>query len=79
MRDCVRFVKRFVSEEDAPTLVEYGLMLGVIATTVAAAALMFGKGVSSLTSIEKAGVTTPTPTGVPVVEVPDSTEQPMDN
>lgn len=43
-------LKRFVKEEDAPTMVEYGLLVALIAIIVAAAALLLGQGVSTLFS-----------------------------
>jgi Flp pilus assembly pilin Flp len=40
--------KRFLKEEDAPTMAEYGLLLLFIALTVAAGALTIGNGISTL-------------------------------
>lgn len=41
-------VKKFVKEEDAPTMVEYGLLVAVIALAVVAGAAVFGTGLSNL-------------------------------
>lgn len=41
-------LKRFVTEEDAPTMAEYGLLLVFIALVVAVGALALGTGISSL-------------------------------
>ena len=41
-------LKKFVSEEDAPTMAEYGLLLVFIALVVAAGALVLGQGISQL-------------------------------
>jgi Flp pilus assembly pilin Flp len=41
-------LKRFVTEEDAPTMAEYGLLLVFIALVVAAGALALGTGISTL-------------------------------
>jgi Flp pilus assembly pilin Flp len=41
-------LKRFVKEEDAPTMAEYGLLLVFIALVVAAGALLLGQGISTL-------------------------------
>lgn len=41
-------LKRFVREEDAPTMVEYGLLVALIALVVAAGAAFLGTGVSTL-------------------------------
>ena len=46
-------VKKFVTEEDAPTMVEYGLLVALIALVVAAAATILGTGVSTLFSNAK--------------------------
>lgn len=43
-------VKQFVKEEDAPTMVEYGLLVALIALVVAAAATLLGGGISTLFS-----------------------------
>jgi pilus assembly protein Flp/PilA len=40
--------KKFIRSEDAPTMVEYGLLVALIAIVVAAAALTLGKNVSTL-------------------------------
>lgn len=41
-------VKKFIHEEDAPTMVEYGLLVALIAIVVAAAAAALGLGISNL-------------------------------
>jgi Flp pilus assembly pilin Flp len=41
-------LKRFVKEQDAPTMAEYGLLLVFIALVVAAGALALGTGISTL-------------------------------
>lgn len=46
----INSVKRFVREEEAPTMVEYGLLVALIALIVAAAAFLLGQGVSGLFS-----------------------------
>jgi pilus assembly protein Flp/PilA len=50
MRQFVSAVKRFVKEEDAPTMVEYGLLVALIALVVAIAAALLGSGISTLFS-----------------------------
>jgi pilus assembly protein Flp/PilA len=40
--------KKFIRGEDAPTMVEYGLLLALIAIVVAAGATLLGTSVSSL-------------------------------
>jgi Flp pilus assembly pilin Flp len=41
-------LKRFLKEDNAPTMAEYGLLLLFIALTVAAGALTIGNGISTL-------------------------------
>lgn len=41
-------VKKFVTEEDAPTMVEYGLLVALIAVVVAVAATVLGGGIAGL-------------------------------
>ncbi|MFO0902872.1 MAG: Flp family type IVb pilin [Pirellulales bacterium] len=41
-------VKNFLREEDAPTMVEYGLLVALIALVVAAAAYTLGGAISGL-------------------------------
>ena len=48
MAQFVNAVKRFVKEEDAPTMVEYGLLVALIALVVAVAATVLGQGISQL-------------------------------
>lgn len=50
MAQFVNSVKRFVKEEDAPTMVEYGLLVALIALVVAIAAALLGSGISNLFS-----------------------------
>jgi pilus assembly protein Flp/PilA len=40
--------KKFIANEDAPTMVEYGLLVALIALVVAVAASTLGKGISTL-------------------------------
>jgi pilus assembly protein Flp/PilA len=40
--------KKFITSEDAPSMVEYGLLVALIAVVVAAAATTLGSSVSSL-------------------------------
>jgi pilus assembly protein Flp/PilA len=42
------FVKSLLKSEDAPTMVEYGLLIALIAIIVAAAAAILGQNVSTL-------------------------------
>jgi len=44
----VASAKKFIKSEDAPTMVEYGLLVALIALVVAAAAAVLGKNVSTL-------------------------------
>jgi len=48
MGNFVASAKKFIANEDAPTMVEYGLLVALIAIVVAAAAAVLGKNVSSL-------------------------------
>ena len=48
MSKFVKLVKSFVKEEDAPTMVEYGLLVAVIALIVVAGAAVFGTKLSTL-------------------------------
>jgi pilus assembly protein Flp/PilA len=48
MAHFVASAKKFITSEDAPTMVEYGLLLALIALVVAAAAVTLGKNVSTL-------------------------------
>jgi pilus assembly protein Flp/PilA len=41
-------LKKFVREQDAPTMVEYGLLVALIAVVVAVAATALGGGISTL-------------------------------
>lgn len=44
----VNQVKRFFNEEDAPTMVEYGLLVALIAVVVAVGAGILGVGINDL-------------------------------
>ena len=48
MSKFVSHAKRFFNEEDAPTMVEYGLLVALIALVVAAGAAVLGGGISTL-------------------------------
>jgi len=48
MRRFVASTKNFIKSEDAPTMVEYGLLVALIAIVVAAAAQVLGVNVSTL-------------------------------
>lgn len=48
MKKLIGGFKRFVREEDAPTMVEYGLLVALIAVVVAIAAALLGKSISAL-------------------------------
>ena len=48
MSKLIKGFNRFVSEEDAPTMVEYGLLVALIALVVAIAAAVLGGGISTL-------------------------------
>ncbi len=48
MRNFVASAKKFIKSEDAPTMVEYGLLVALIAIVVAAAAVTLGQNVSTL-------------------------------
>jgi len=48
MSEFIAFTKKFVTSEDAPTMVEYGLLIALIALVVAAAAQVLGVNVSTL-------------------------------
>jgi pilus assembly protein Flp/PilA len=50
MTNFVTSAKKFIKSEDAPTMVEYGLLVALIAIIVAAAAATLGKNVSGLFS-----------------------------
>ena len=44
----VASAKKFITSEDAPTMVEYGLLVALIAVVVAVAAKLLGTNVSTL-------------------------------
>ena len=48
MTNFVTSAKKFIKSEDAPTMVEYGLLVALIAIVVAAAAATLGGKVSTL-------------------------------
>jgi pilus assembly protein Flp/PilA len=48
MTKFIASAKKFIKSEDAPTMVEYGLLVALIAIVVAAAAKVLGTNVSSL-------------------------------
>lgn len=48
MSKLIKGFNRFVREEDAPTMVEYGLLVALIAVVVAVAATVLGGGISTL-------------------------------
>jgi len=48
MTNFVASAKKFIKSEDAPTMVEYGLLVALIAIVVAAAAATLGGNVSKL-------------------------------
>jgi pilus assembly protein Flp/PilA len=48
MANFVASAKKFIKSEDAPTMVEYGLLVALIAMIVAAAAAVLGKNISTL-------------------------------
>jgi pilus assembly protein Flp/PilA len=45
-----KLINRFRRDEDGPAMVEYGLLVGLIALVVAAAALLLGQDISTLFS-----------------------------
>lgn len=49
-------MKQFAIEEDAPTMVEYGLLVALIALVVALGAIFLGQGVSTLFSSAKSSL-----------------------
>ncbi len=56
MKNLLIVAKRFLKEEDAPTMVEYGLMLALIAVVCIAAVTLIGTNLCDLfTSIKIAG------------------------
>jgi pilus assembly protein Flp/PilA len=40
--------RKFIANEDAPTMVEYGLLVALVALVVAIAASVLGQGISTL-------------------------------
>ena len=47
MNGWINSLKRFVKEEDAPTMVEYGLMVALIAVVCIAAVTLLGTNISA--------------------------------
>ncbi len=58
-------VKKFFREEDAPTMVEYALLVALIALVVAVAAVVLGGGISEIFSSIGTELNTATVPGVP--------------
>jgi pilus assembly protein Flp/PilA len=56
MTKFVASAQKFIKNEDAPTMVEYGLLIALIAIVVAAAAKVLGTNVSSLFTAAAASV-----------------------
>ena len=50
MTTFIASAKKFITSEEAPTMLEYGLLLVLIAIVVAVAAQILGQNVSSLFS-----------------------------
>ena len=50
MKKFMKRMKGFLREEDAPTMVEYGLLVAVIALVVVIGATLFGTKLSTLFS-----------------------------
>jgi pilus assembly protein Flp/PilA len=48
--------KRFLEKEDAPTMVEYGLLVALIAVVVAVAAAVLGVNISTLFNLTAGSV-----------------------
>ncbi len=48
MTNFVTSIRKFVKSEDAPTMVEYGLLVALIAVVVAAAAVTLGTNIKAL-------------------------------
>jgi pilus assembly protein Flp/PilA len=48
MTKLIASAKNFIRSEDAPTMVEYGLLVALIAIVVAVAAQILGQSVSTL-------------------------------
>ena len=44
----LRSLRKVVKEEDAPTMIEYGLLIALIAIVAAIGVTLFGNGVSAL-------------------------------
>ncbi len=47
MTKFIAHAKKFIQSEDAPTMVEYGLLMALIAIVVAAAATLLGTNLST--------------------------------
>jgi pilus assembly protein Flp/PilA len=50
MASFVTSARKFIASEDAPSMVEYGLLVALVALVVAVAAMTLGQSVSSLFS-----------------------------
>ena len=48
MKTFTNGIKRFFAEEDAPTMVEYGLLVALIAIVVAVGAAILGLAINNL-------------------------------
>jgi pilus assembly protein Flp/PilA len=48
--------KKFVDSEDAPTMVEYGLLVALVAMVIAAAAAVLGQNISTMFSATASSV-----------------------
>jgi pilus assembly protein Flp/PilA len=48
MINFIASTKKFIQSEDAPTMVEYGLLVALIAVVVAAAATLLGTNIAAL-------------------------------
>ena len=51
MKAAMKWLKTFFSEEEAPTMVEYGLLMIVIALTVVVGASIFGTALSEIFTV----------------------------
>jgi pilus assembly protein Flp/PilA len=56
-----KLINRFTRDETGPAMVEYGLLVGLIALVVAAAAVILGQDISTLFSEAAAYLATITP------------------
>ena len=65
MKISIEFLKRFVREEDAPTMAEYGLLLVFIALVAAVGAGALGVGLDNV--FQNSGTAVNNATPVPVI------------